>query len=42
MPHKIDFDFAQIHAGTDLKLSEIGMLSSRIEDIDASILEWLK
>jgi len=42
MPHKIDFDFAQIPAGTDLKLSEIGMLSSRIEDIDASILEWLK
>lgn len=42
MPHKIDFDFAQIPAGTDLKLREIGMLSSRIEDIDASILEWLK
>ncbi len=42
MPHKINFDFAQIPAGTELKLSEIGMLASRIEDIDASILEWLK
>ena len=42
MPHKINFDFAQIPAGTNLKLSEIGMLSSTIEDIDASILEYLK
>ena len=33
MPHKINFDFAQIPAGTELKLSEIGMLASRIEDI---------
>ncbi len=42
MPHKINFDFAQIPPGTNLKLSEIGMLSSTIEDIDASILDWLK
>jgi len=42
MPHKINFDFAQIPAGTNLKLSEIGMLASTIEDIDASVLEWLK
>ena len=42
MPHKIKFDFAQIPAGTNLKLSEIGMLSSKIEDIDASVLNWLK
>jgi len=36
-----NFDFAQIPAGTELKLKEIGMLSSTIEDIDASIVEWL-
>lgn len=36
-----NFDFAQIPAGTTLKLSEIGMLSSTIEDIDASLLEYL-
>jgi hypothetical protein len=42
MPHKINFDFAQIPAGSKLKLSEIGMLSSNIEDIDASVIEWLK
>lgn len=42
MPHKINFDFAQIPAGTNLKLSEIGMLSSTIQDVDASVLEWLK
>ena len=37
-----NFDFAQIPAGTELKLSEIGMLSSTLEDIDAAILNWLK
>ena len=37
-----NFDFAMIPAGTDLKLGEIGMLSSTIEDIDAAMLEWLK
>ncbi|MHA1904665.1 MAG: hypothetical protein ACW977_11930 [Candidatus Thorarchaeota archaeon] len=42
MPHDIKFDFAQIPAGTNLKLSEIGMLASSIEDIDASVLDWLK
>ena len=30
-----------IPAGTDLKLSEIGMLSSTIEDIDAAIMDWM-
>jgi len=42
MPRKINFDFAQIPAGTELKLSEIGILSSKLEDIDASVLNWLK
>ena len=42
MPHKINFDFTQIPAGSQLKLSEIGMLASSIEDIDASVLDWLK
>jgi hypothetical protein len=37
-----NFDFALIPPGTNLKLKEIGMLSSTIEDIDASILNWLK
>ena len=36
-----NFDFAMIPAGTDLKLSEIGMLSSTIEDIDAAIMDWM-
>ena len=42
MPHDINFDFAQIPAGTKLKLKDIGMLSSTIEDIDAAILDYLK
>ena len=36
-----DFDFAMIPPGTNLKLSEIGMLSSTIETIDFAITEWL-
>jgi hypothetical protein len=36
-----DFDFAMIPPGTNLKLSEIGMLSSTIESIDFAITEWL-
>tara|TARA_Y100001938_G_C8066218_1_gene420330 strand:- start:320 stop:1207 length:888 start_codon:yes stop_codon:yes gene_type:complete len=42
MPHDIKFDFTQIPAGTKLKLKDIGMLSSTIEDIDAAILDYLK
>jgi len=37
-----DFDFAMIPAGVDLELSEIGMLASNIENIDSSIMEWVK
>lgn len=37
-----NFDFAQIPAGTDLNLREVGMLSSTIEDIDTALLDWLK
>ena len=37
-----NFDFAQIPAGTELNLREIGMLSSTIEDIDAAVLDWMK
>ena len=36
------FDFAMLPAGTNFKLSEIGMLASSIETIDYSIVEWLK
>lgn len=36
-----DFDFAMIPPGTELKLSEIGMLASTIETIDYAITEWL-
>jgi hypothetical protein len=36
-----DFDFAMIPAGSSLQLSEIGMLSSDIENIDTAIMEWL-
>ena len=36
-----DFDFAMIPPGTDLKLSEIGMLASTLETIDFAITEWL-
>ena len=42
MPHNINFDFAQIPAGTKLTLKDIGLLSSNIEDIDAAVIEWLK
>ena len=37
-----DFDFAMIPAGTNLKLSEIGMLASSIETIDTALVRWLK
>jgi len=36
-----DFDFAMIPPGTELKLSEIGMLASTLETIDYAITEWL-
>jgi len=36
-----DFDFAMLPVGTDLKLSEIGMLASTLETIDYAITEWL-
>ena len=36
-----NFDFAMIPAGTDLKLSEIGMLASNIETIDTAFVEWV-
>ena len=36
-----NFDFAMLPPNSDLKLSEIGMLSSTIETIDYSITEWL-
>jgi len=36
-----NFDFAMIPAGTDLKLSEIGMLASNIETIDTAMVEWV-
>ena len=37
-----DFDFAMIPPGSQLKLSEIGMLASTIETIDYAIVSWLK
>ena len=37
-----NFDFAMLPKGTNLKLSEIGMLSSTIETIDYAIVSWLK
>jgi len=37
-----NFDFAMLPAGTNFKLSEIGMLASSIETIDYAIIEWLK
>jgi hypothetical protein len=37
-----NFDFAMIPPGIDLRLSEIGMLASTIENIDYSIVSWLK
>jgi len=37
-----DFDFAMIPPGTELKLSEVGMLNSSIETIDYAIVSWLK
>jgi hypothetical protein len=36
-----NFDFAMIPPGTELKLSEIGMLSSDIETIDTAFVEWI-
>jgi hypothetical protein len=36
-----DFDFAMIPAGSNLKLSEIGMVASDIENIDSAIMEWI-
>ena len=36
-----NFDFAMLPPGSELKLSEIGMLASSIESIDYSIVEWL-
>jgi len=36
-----DFDFAMIPPGTELRLSEIGMLASTLETIDYAITEWL-
>ena len=36
-----NFDFAMIPPGTELKLSEIGMLASTLETIDYAITEWL-
>ena len=37
-----DFDFAQLPPGIDLKLSEVGLLASDIENIDSSIVEWIR
>ena len=37
-----NFDFAMIPAGVDLKLAEIGMLASDIENIDGAIMHWVK
>tara|TARA_R110000824_G_scaffold80365_5_gene202176 strand:+ start:24924 stop:25802 length:879 start_codon:yes stop_codon:yes gene_type:complete len=37
-----NFDFALIPVGMDLELSEIGMLASDIENIDSSIMSWVK
>tara|TARA_Y100000034_G_C6896889_1_gene413710 strand:+ start:2176 stop:3060 length:885 start_codon:yes stop_codon:yes gene_type:complete len=37
-----NFDFAMIPPGSDLKLSEIGMLSSTIESIDFAMVAWVK
>jgi len=36
-----NFDFAMLPAGIDLRLSEIGMLASDIENIDRAIQKWL-
>ena len=36
-----DFDFAMFPPGTNLRLSEIGMLASTLETIDYAITEWL-
>jgi len=36
-----NFNFAMIPPGTELKLSEIGMLSSDIETIDTAFVEWI-
>jgi hypothetical protein len=37
-----NFDFAMVPVGSDLRLSEIGMLASTLEDIDYAIVSWLK
>lgn len=36
-----DFDFTMLPVGTDLRLSEIGVLASTMETIDYAITEWL-
>ena len=38
-----NFDFAMLPTGSnEFSLKEIGMMSSTIEDIDYSIMSWLK
>ena len=37
-----NFDFAQLPVNTELTLKEIGMLVSDIENIDYSLMSWLK
>lgn len=37
-----NFDFAQLPMNTELSLKEIGMLVSDIENIDYSLMSWLK
>ena len=37
-----NFDFAQLPEKNNFTLKEIGMLASRIEDIDYAIVSWLK
>lgn len=37
-----NFDFALVPVGINLQLSEVGMLASDIENIDSSIMFWVK
>jgi hypothetical protein len=37
-----NFNFALVPVGVNLQLSEIGMLASDIENIDSSIMSWVK
>jgi len=37
-----NFDFAQLPDKEGFTLEEVGMLASRIEDIDYAITSWLK